>query len=132
MSDPSTTRSANQEVEDQLDAQTAGAMGGDDIGQTENPTYQFTGLLQLVNDLVWAISLNGRKLMYINPAAGKIYNRSLDELRENQLLWFKCIHRQDRRPVLEQFKRLQTASPQPIEFRVVRPNGDVRWISSHS
>ena len=56
----------------------------------------FAQLLNLVNDLVLSVSLDGKNLLYINAAAEGIYGRPLVEFRKQPNLWFEAVHVDDR------------------------------------
>ena len=49
-----------------------------------------SGLLELVNDLVMSLSIDGSKLLYINSAAETIYGRSLVEIYQDSTHWIRC------------------------------------------
>ncbi len=85
-------------------------------------------LLGSVNDVVWCTSLDGRELLYVNNAAERIYGRSLDELRQNKQLWREAIHRDDRAQVEANLHQLLELSQVQQEYRIVRPDGEIRWL----
>jgi two-component system, sensor histidine kinase and response regulator len=85
-------------------------------------------LLGSVNDVVWCTSLDGRELLYVNNAAERIYGRSLDELRQNKHLWREAIHVDDRAQVESNLHQLLELSQVQQEYRIVRPDGEIRWL----
>ena len=85
-------------------------------------------LLGSVNDLVWCTSLDGSELLYVNAAAERIYGRSLAELTENKHVWREAIHPDDRARVEANLQGLQSQLQVKQEYRIVRPDGDVRWL----
>jgi len=85
-------------------------------------------LLGSVNDVVWCTSLDGNELLYVNAAAERIYGRSLAELIENQQVWWESIHPEDRSRVEASLRSLRSQLQVKQEYRIVRPDGDVRWL----
>ena len=85
-------------------------------------------LLDSVNDLVWCTSVDGSELIYVNPAAERIYGRPLSELTENQDVWVEAIHPDDRALVEENLRNLLANQQVQQDYRIVRPDGEVRWI----
>ena len=90
----------------------------------------FAGLLEIVNDLVLSVSLDGHHLVYINNAAPQIYGLTLSELSHDDQAWFSAIHVDDQPAVLDILNQLMRAEADRIEkpFRIVRPNGEIRWM----
>ena len=88
----------------------------------------FAGLLEIVNDLVLAVSLDGQHLLYVNSIAPSIYARSLGELTSDDHTWLSAIHHDDQDPVREILQRLGSGEADRIErdFRIVRPDGELR------
>ncbi|MCH8829755.1 MAG: PAS domain-containing protein, partial [Planctomycetes bacterium] len=86
------------------------------------------GLLDAVNDLVWCTSLDGRELLYVNPAAEQIYGRPLAEMIENQDVWREAIHPDDRLTVEQNLNELMDRRRIDQEYRIIRPDGEVRWL----
>src|SRR5262245_7842210 len=87
-----------------------------------------SSLLAAVNDLVWCTSVDGSQLLYVNPAVERIYGRPLDEMVRNQDLWLQSIHPQDRPMVERNLRELLDRRQVQQEYRIVRPDGEIRWI----
>jgi two-component system, sensor histidine kinase and response regulator len=85
-------------------------------------------LLGSVNDLVWCTSLDGSQLLYVNAAAERIYGRSLEELTQHKNVWRESIHPEDRARVEENLRELLTRVQVKQEYRIVRPDGEIRWL----
>ena len=94
-------------------------------GQTE---ALLTRLLGSVNDLVWCTSHDGDRLLFLNEAAERIYGRPLKELRSNPEVWLEAIHPEDRPAVKENLRDLSQLGQVQQEYRIIRPDGEVRWL----
>ena len=88
----------------------------------------FSSLLDIVNDLVWSTSLDGKRLLYLNDAAGIIYGRKMEELVRHRSLWLDCIHEEDRHHLVENFSKILEAKQIDQQFRIVQPDGKIRWL----
>ena len=86
------------------------------------------GLLDSVNDLVWCTSIDGTKLLFVNPAAERIYGRPMSEMIENQDVWWEAIFPDDRADVQKNLEELSQRGQIEQEYRIVRPDGEVRWL----
>jgi two-component system, cell cycle sensor histidine kinase and response regulator CckA len=58
-----------------------------------------------------------------------VWGRSCEDGVKNPLLWFEAIHEDDR-PRVKKAMEDKSLEPMQIEYRIVRPDGDVRWIAS--
>lgn len=72
------------------------------------------------------------KLSYVSPAFDRIWGIDRKMVIENSTLWFDSIYLKDRKLLQE---LIQTAKSTKdfigkIEYRIVRPDGSTRWISS--
>ncbi|MDM8522456.1 PAS domain-containing protein [Desulfococcaceae bacterium HSG8] len=89
---------------------------------------RFRNLLRSLNDVVWAATADGSEMLYINAAANRIYGRPPAEFLENSNLWLDVIHPDDRGPVIEHARELFDKGQSESEYRIVRPDGEVRWV----
>ena len=87
-----------------------------------------TKLLETTNDLVWCTTADGRELLYVNSAAERIYGRSLADFAGNLDLWFETIHPEDRDSVRNNLRQLLERRQIEQEYRIVRPDGGIRWL----
>lgn len=68
-----------------------------------------------------------QKVIYASPAFERIFGRTCEELSLNPGIWFECIHPQDKAQVRSLIQG-KTKRARDFEFRIVRPDGAVRWI----
>ena len=90
---------------------------------------RFRQLAENIEDVFFIVSADYRELIYVSPAFEQIWGRRLDS--SNLQDWIESVHVDDRPRILD---LLQTqagkAVNDEIEFRIVRPNGAVRWVFS--
>lgn len=86
------------------------------------------GILGSFKDVVWSISATTFELLYMSPAVYTIYGRSVQEFFENPNLLLKVVHPDDRQWVEEASQALLTGGSKDLEYRIVQPDGTVRWI----
>ena len=88
-------------------------------------------ILNSLEEVVWSADVATSKLLFLNPAATKVYGRSVEELLNNPDLRLESIHPEDRDRV-----ELALASSlnhnNDVEYRIVQPNGDIRWVWERS
>jgi len=76
--------------------------------------------------------LEGGRLLYISPAYDAIWGRPREPLYTSVETYLQSIHPEDLPGVTEFVNKLVLDTPTPYEYRIVRPDGVVRWISSRA
>jgi two-component system sensor kinase FixL len=66
--------------------------------------------------------------LFVSKAFEKIWGRRTDDLYENPRAWASSIHEADRSRVNENFNKLFAGEDYEEEYRIVRPDGSIRWI----
>jgi PAS domain S-box-containing protein len=90
---------------------------------------KFRQLADNITDAFWIRSPDMREVHYISPAFERIWGRSAESLYANPQQWTDAILPQDRERVLALFATLtRDALSLEIEYRIARPDGEIRWI----
>lgn len=85
-------------------------------------------ILSSVTDVIWSISAQTHQLQYLNPAAERIYGRSLSDFFSSPGLCFEVVYPADKDLVIQYSNNLFSGVTDSLEYRIVKPNGDVRWL----
>jgi len=86
------------------------------------------------DQVYWLSSPDFKKIQYISPSYEKIWGRSREELYANPEIWITFLHPEDavkQHPIeemAEKVKRLGEAARFSENYRIVRPDGEIRWI----
>ncbi len=80
-------------------------------------------LLDLTNDLVLSVSLDGKSSLFINSAARNIYGREMYEFSENGDLWMEGVHPEDRTALSGKFQAVRRSHRLQHDFRIVQASG---------
>ena len=89
-------------------------------------------ILNTLEDIIWSASINPFQILYLNPAAATVYQRPIEDFLTCSELWFEAIHADDRTEVLESIKAITSRGSLDIEYRILRPNGETRWLRNRS
>ncbi|WP_052055262.1 EAL domain-containing protein [Myxosarcina sp. GI1] len=81
-----------------------------------------------IEDVVWSVDPHKFQLLYLNAATEQIYGRTISEFLGNFNLRREVIVLEDRQRVREANKALYSIGSQDIEYRIWRPNGEMRWV----
>ena len=93
---------------------------------------QLSGILDSIEDAVWSISVDDYRLLYLSPGAERIYGRPVSAFFEDLNLWFRAVHPDDRKQVAGFRDTVLEKGSLHLEYRIVRPNGEIRWISNRA
>ena len=92
-------------------------------------------LLQIaenIREVFWLHDSVNNKTLYVSPSIKTICGVSFNNYDEAAKFWIDAIHEEDKRLVEESFKKLSKGeSGETIEYRIVKQNGEVRWISDY-
>jgi PAS domain S-box-containing protein len=94
------------------------------LGESEQ---RFRQIAENIHEVFWLIDENDRSLLYVSPAYEAVWGRSCDSLYQDRHSFITAIHSEDRPRVVEAMKRDREHAFE-IEYRVVRPDGSIRWI----
>lgn len=89
---------------------------------------RLNSLLDSLNDVVWSADAQTWEILYINSAVKTTHGRREAEFYENPRLWLEVVHPEDRERVNNFDRRLLKEGKQDMEYRIVRPNGEIRWL----
>jgi PAS domain S-box-containing protein len=88
---------------------------------------RFRQLAENIEEVFWLFDSRKRELLYVSPAYERVWQRSRAELRSEPGAWPVAIHPEDRERVAQAALDLP-AKLYNEEYRIVRPDGEVRWI----
>lgn len=78
---------------------------------------------------IWIGSADSFQPLYISPAYEKIWGRSSQGLFEQPTSWLDTVHPDDRDRAAQSIEQLLSGSQSiSAEYRILRPDGSVRWI----
>ncbi|HKS94993.1 MAG TPA: PAS domain S-box protein [Terriglobia bacterium] len=86
-----------------------------------------------VREVLFVMDFRGSgTLLYVSPAYEKIWGRSCQSLYEHPMAWFEAIHPEDRERLAPAMERFLADGVFEEEYRVVRPDGSIRWVWDRS
>jgi PAS domain S-box-containing protein len=94
----------------------------------EDREQEFRQMADNIQEIFWVIDPETRTATYVNPAYEAITGRSCQSLLEEPSAYEKAIHPEDRAHVLGKLKQAAQSGHFEERFRIVRPEGEVRWV----
>jgi PAS domain S-box-containing protein len=89
---------------------------------------RFRQLAEHINEVFWMTNLEKNQMIYISPAYEAIWGRTCAALYASPGVWLDDIHPADRERILHSAFNNQSTSAYDEEYRIVRPDGTIRWI----
>lgn len=93
---------------------------------------QFRQLAENIREVFYVYNLDPYQMLYISPAFENIWGIPGEMLRQDPWLWIETIHPEDRDRVIQMAERQQQGQSFQEEYRIIRPDGEIRWISARS
>ena len=92
---------------------------------------RFRQMAENINEVFWLRTHD--EILYVNPAYERIWGRSIEALYERPKDFLEAIHPEDR-PTIERSMAQAQADNAPFNeaYRIIRPDGEVRWIHTQA
>jgi diguanylate cyclase (GGDEF)-like protein/PAS domain S-box-containing protein len=100
--------------------------------ELEAARERLTSIFLALEDVLWSAALPSGRLLYLSSAAAKVYGRDATEFTTDPGLWLGVIHPEDTERVRAARQGVQAGAPYDIEYRILRPGGEPRWINDRA
>lgn len=91
---------------------------------------RFREIASTIPQMFFVRSLNPDRYEYISPAYETIWGHSSEGLLKNPLAWREYVHPEDLSRVEASVAAQLQGNDVQREYRIIRPDGEIRWISS--
>jgi PAS domain S-box-containing protein len=89
----------------------------------------FRQLTENIREVFFLTSPDLSQILYISPAFEEVWGRTTQSLYEKPRSWIESIHPEDRDRVIALSKQsLREEQDFNVDYRIVRPDGLVRWV----
>jgi PAS domain S-box-containing protein len=92
---------------------------------------RFRQLAQHIREVFWMSNAEKTEMIYVSPAYEEIWGQTCESLYTSPQNWLEAIHPDDRKRVQETLGKQATGEYDEI-FRIVRPDGAIRWIQDRA
>lgn len=89
---------------------------------------RFRQIAENIREVFWITEPRDNKLVYISPAYEEVWGRSSSSLSEVSRTWLDTVHPEDRAHALEAAVKVQSGGDYDLEYRILRPDGEIRWV----
>ncbi len=97
----------------------------DALRASEEKLRQITENMQ---EVIWLRSEDNRQMLYISPSYETLWGRSCKSIYEDPNSFVDSVFYEDKERVLEAYSKYVEEESFNIEYRIVRPDGEIRWV----
>ncbi|MGH9691315.1 MAG: sensor domain-containing diguanylate cyclase [Candidatus Acidiferrales bacterium] len=93
---------------------------------------QFRQLAENIREVFFVSTPDAARVTYVSPAYDKIWGRPRQEVYDRPAAWIETIHPDDREQAIRVFAQQSLGQPTTMDYRIVRPDASIRWISNRT
>lgn len=93
-----------------------------------SPIFPFA---EQMDQVCWIQCLDEARVVYVNPAFERVFGLSREEAYGNPDAVFPLILEEDLGAILR-YRQERCLGPAKVEFRIRRPDGELRWLATNS
>ncbi|MHB9286896.1 PAS domain-containing protein [Halobacteriales archaeon Cl-PHB] len=94
----------------------------------ETTERKLVELAERTDDVLFMFDRDWSELLFVNSAYEEIWGRSTEELEGDPTSFLEMVHPEDRDQVRAAMERVSEGTPSQQEYRVVRQDGEHRWV----
>lgn len=89
---------------------------------------RFRQLAENIQEVFWISDPTKHQVFYVSPAYETVWGRSCESLYASMQSWQEALHPEDRERVMKAAITKQVEGTYDEEYRILRPDGSLRWI----
>jgi PAS domain S-box-containing protein len=99
------------------------------LAALEHSESRLASILTSLDSGIWSVDPHTHSMIYVNPAFERIFGHPIAELLADPMMRFRDLHPDDRARVAgAYYATLDHSGSATFEYRLCRPDGEVRWI----
>ncbi|MCH7737151.1 MAG: PAS domain-containing protein [Chloroflexi bacterium] len=98
--------------------------------QLKESEGRFRQMAENMRGAFWLLDISEKRMLYVSPNAEDIWGYSAEQFYDDYFGWIALVHPEDRDRVISEIERQRVTGEIDTEFRVVRSDGAVRWLSA--
>ncbi len=89
---------------------------------------KFRLIAERITEVFYLVDIRNDKTLYVSPGFEQVWGMSRSEVEKSPQNFMKAIHPDDLERVKEGLQVMQSGLPFDLEYRIIRPDGVMRWI----
>lgn len=91
---------------------------------------RFRQMAENIRDVFFLIDADNGRTLYVSPTYAQIFGRSCESAYADAESWTQAIRADERTSIYEKYKKGISEGRFDLEYRIVRPDGLIRWIEA--
>ena len=91
---------------------------------------QLDEIVNIIDEIIWYIDDESMSIKYVSNAIETIFGERKESFLNDTSLWMNMIHPDDKQNVEAFFYTIKPSQSDTIEFRIIKKDSSVRWLSS--
>lgn len=101
-----------------------------DLASRENEKL-LRQITETIHEVFWMTNPRGDEILYVSPGYETLWGRSVESVCRHPMSFLEAVHPEDRPRVVAGMTR-QARGNHVVEFRVLHPDGTVRWVRNQA
>jgi PAS domain S-box-containing protein len=93
---------------------------------------KFLQLAEAIDSVFWIWDIELQRIVYVSPAYERLWGGSVQKLMNNPFDWLSMVSPEDRTRVENLLLRRLDGTSLDIEYRVIGPNEEIRWVHNRT
>lgn len=93
---------------------------------------RFRQVAENTREVIWLTDIARKKIIYISPNYEQVWGRTCQSLYDSPRAWAESVHPEDRARALTAAATKQGSGDYDETYRIIRPDGTVRWIRARA
>lgn len=89
---------------------------------------RFRELAETIQEVFWITDAGKSRVLYVSPAYEAVWGSPVEKVYADPLSWAAALYPEDRDRVMVAVAQRQIRGEYDEKYRIVRPDGEVRWI----
>ncbi len=85
-----------------------------------------------IDQAIWSVDVTTNQVLFVNAATEIVYGHPVSDFLEKPNFWIQTIHPDDVDTALAHDNEARTNGKSMAEYRIIRSNGEVRWVCDHA
>ena len=102
------------------------------LAELKESNQRFHQISENIREVFWMTDASNGDVLYVSPAYQTIWGRSVESCYASPQAWKDALHVADRQRIAQDILIKQASGTYDEQFRIVRPDGNIRWIHNRA
>ena len=89
---------------------------------------RFKLIAETITEVFWMADTELDRMFYVSPGYEQVWGRTCESLLTDPRSFLEAVHRDDLQRILQDYENKKLGRPFDHEYRIIRPDGSIKWI----